>query len=94
MEKVIPIHLSSIPHGGTSCDHLGVYVNPMGKSVSLSHWPPSTPHGAFFVALVLGVDPMEKCFHLPTIHPSIQNIHPSIHPKHPSFTHTAVVAVG
>jgi hypothetical protein len=77
MEKVIPIHLSSIPHGGTSCDHLGVYVNPMGKSVSLSHWPPSTPHGAFFVALVLGVDPMEKCFHLPTIHPSIQNIHPS-----------------
>jgi hypothetical protein len=80
MEKVITIHLSSIPCGALVVTIWVCTSTQWEKSVSLSHWLPYTPHGAF-VALVLGVDPMEKCFCLP-------NIHPTIHPSKPSILHT------
>jgi hypothetical protein len=82
MEKVIPIHLSSIPRGALVVTIWVCMSTQWEKSVSLSHWLPYTPHGAF-VALVIRCGPNGKVF-LSTDHPSN---HPSIHPNHPFFTH-------
>jgi hypothetical protein len=67
----------------TSCDNLGVYVNPMGKKCFLV--PLATVHPSWCICgSCVRCGPNGKVF-LSTEHPSD---HPSIHPSKPSILHT------